>query len=343
MNNLSNIQTMNNLFNIKIINNIFSMCMCDNTISIRDRIIATAFTKFINNLNNHYKTPFVSHESSTIYISQLWKNIHQYNKPKSSGGYILVGDRYTDEKNSYFFLERTSRTPDERLDEWIDRKKQYEYISTDSIFAESFAHQIFSSTRLCRNSTTKTKGSEVEWFQFKYDLTWDNINSIIIELNKFVTILVEQYPITQKININTASIIELQTIPSIGKARAEFIIDHRKYIPFNTIKDLMKCKTIKIGIFNTLKNFITTENKNNLEQKSENKNTLEQKSENDDIININTSTYDELMTLDNIGKTLASRIISFRETSKFTNLHELTNIKGIGNKTFLKNKNKICL
>ena len=53
----------------------------------------------------------------------------------------------------------------------------------------------------------------------------------------------------------------------------------------------------------------------------------------DGKVNINTATVDELMLLPNIGKTLASRIIEYRNThGPFQVIEELSNVDGIGEK-----------
>ena len=54
-------------------------------------------------------------------------------------------------------------------------------------------------------------------------------------------------------------------------------------------------------------------------------------------ININTATSQELQTLPRIGPALAQRIIEYRQTSGgFSTVDDLTNVKGIGEKTLEK-------
>jgi competence ComEA-like helix-hairpin-helix protein len=48
------------------------------------------------------------------------------------------------------------------------------------------------------------------------------------------------------------------------------------------------------------------------------------------IVNINTATRDELMTLPGVGEVTADRIIEYREKKPFESTEELIEIKGIG-------------
>jgi competence protein ComEA len=57
-----------------------------------------------------------------------------------------------------------------------------------------------------------------------------------------------------KININTASLEELQTLPGIGPVKGQAIVEGR---PFRTIEDIMKVKGIKEGEFGKIKDLIT--------------------------------------------------------------------------------------
>ncbi len=63
---------------------------------------------------------------------------------------------------------------------------------------------------------------------------------------------------TKKININTASLTELQELPRIGEKIAQRIIDFRKENgKFMSTTDLLKVKGIGEKIFDSLKDRIT--------------------------------------------------------------------------------------
>ena len=62
------------------------------------------------------------------------------------------------------------------------------------------------------------------------------------------------------------------------------------------------------------------------------------------LININTAPASELMQLDGIGEVRAQAIVQYREEhGSFKSLDELVNVKGIGEKTLEKNREKITV
>ncbi len=60
-------------------------------------------------------------------------------------------------------------------------------------------------------------------------------------------------------------------------------------------------------------------------------------------VDINNASIKELITLRGIGITKAKSIIEYRKKHKFKKVEDIINVKGIGKKTFEKNKNKIIV
>ena len=61
-------------------------------------------------------------------------------------------------------------------------------------------------------------------------------------------------------------------------------------------------------------------------------------------VNINTAGSEELQTLAGVGPAIASRIIDYRNTNgSFKSIEEITNVSGIGEKTYEKFKDQICV
>ena len=62
------------------------------------------------------------------------------------------------------------------------------------------------------------------------------------------------------------------------------------------------------------------------------------------VINLNTATAADLESLPGIGKSTAQRILEYRQKSGgFKKVEELMNVKGIGEKSFLKIKNRLTV
>ncbi len=63
-----------------------------------------------------------------------------------------------------------------------------------------------------------------------------------------------------------------------------------------------------------------------------------------EVININTASTEELEKLSGVGKSMAKRIVEYREAhGGFANKEEIMNVKGIGKKIFETIKNNICV
>ena len=64
----------------------------------------------------------------------------------------------------------------------------------------------------------------------------------------------------------------------------------------------------------------------------------------DGVINLNTANATDLESLPGIGKSTAQRIVDYREKSGgFKKIEELMNVKGIGEKSFLKIKSRLTV
>lgn len=61
------------------------------------------------------------------------------------------------------------------------------------------------------------------------------------------------------------------------------------------------------------------------------------------LININTASINDLMSLPGIGEVYAQRIIDYRSLKSFGSVEEIKNIEGIGEKTFEKIKDLIAI
>lgn len=84
----------------------------------------------------------------------------------------------------------------------------------------------------------------------------------------------------------------------------------------------------------------------NAESKSEKRTsrTKSKKSQNTDIVNINTASEEELMTIVGVGKVLARSIVNYRAThGTFTAVEELLQVRGIGQKKFQKLQNQVTI
>jgi competence protein ComEA len=60
-------------------------------------------------------------------------------------------------------------------------------------------------------------------------------------------------------------------------------------------------------------------------------------------VNINTAPKEQLTTLKYVGDAIADRIIEFRKSTPFTSIEDFMKVKGVGQKAFEANKDKISV
>lgn len=108
----------------------------------------------------------------------------------------------------------------------------------------------------------------------------------------------------------------------------------------NLSKRLEDEMTVIIYSKNEVENYVKTQEllKNKLEVcelKLKNNACIEEKEQkNNDVININTATKEELMTLNGIGESKALAIIEYRNKTKFQDIKDILNVDGIGESLF---------
>jgi comEA protein len=79
----------------------------------------------------------------------------------------------------------------------------------------------------------------------------------VFALSLMTPLLAQTKATEKKVDINTADLDELQTLPRIGVKVAQRIIDYRKeHGPFKKIEELMKVQGVGEKIFKLLKNRI---------------------------------------------------------------------------------------
>ncbi|MDI6734693.1 MAG: helix-hairpin-helix domain-containing protein [bacterium] len=183
------------------------------------------------------------------------------------------------------------------------------------------------------------------------------------------------------VNINTASLEELESLPNIGSVTANKIIEYRQtYGPFRAIKEITNVKGIGQKTFEKIKGRITvgtivlsrTDMGKSISGKktitisegvtfSENtitpslkktkglsdvigSLTIKEGNAFDKKVNLNTASLEEIESLPRIGPVGAKRIIEYRQIhGGFKSVEEIMEVKGIGEKTFEKIKELISV
>jgi len=144
-----------------------------------------------------------------------------------------------------------------------------------------------------------------------------------------------------KYDLKTCTAKELETIPGIGPSTASKIITYREQAGFSNLEEIINVKGIGVATLEKIRPYFT---EFTISDSTNPTNTKQNKTATTNKININTAGAEELSELPAIGPAKAARIIAKRkELGGFQTLEQITEVKGIGIKTFVKLQNKITL
>jgi len=153
-----------------------------------------------------------------------------------------------------------------------------------------------------------------------------------------------------RIDIRTATLEELVSLPGIGEKRAGDIIAYRSKKPFTSVNQLLNIKGIGAKTYaKLLPDLLAFGDSTNLELSSGKETKTHQadskqkaSSKGQGTVNLNTAGLQELTSLVGIGEVKAQAIIDWRtENGGFKSIEDFTKVKGIGQKTFEKNKDRL--
>lgn len=157
--------------------------------------------------------------------------------------------------------------------------------------------------------------------------------------NADVSLLNLSKKVIDEMNIKIYSKSEVKTAKENLKKEPEVI---------EIIKEIEKecvCPDNNIVCSESNKNdiLIVEDNSNENISSNNNINNDDKKDNNTSLININTATKEELMTIPNIGESKADKIIEYRNKNKFEKIEDILNVSGIGESIFEKIKTYITV
>jgi len=132
-------------------------------------------------------------------------------------------------------------------------------------------------------------------------------------------------PAQAKIDLNHATVTELQTLPGVGPATAQSIVKAR---PFKSVNELTNISGLTPAKVATLKPHVKVSSATAASKSSPTETASSNKKPTpSERINLNDASVQELETLPGVGATIAQAIVKARP---FKSVDELTNVTGIG-------------
>lgn len=155
---------------------------------------------------------------------------------------------------------------------------------------------------------------------------------------------IEKQESVGRIDLNQATVAELQLLPGIGPSLAQRIDDYRQaHGPFQTVADVRKVPGVGPALLERIRSRATVtpaqvrqETRPSLVQPSATK--LSKAQQLTGPINVNTADAGELQKLPGIGPKLSQRIVETRAVRPFQSVQDLRRVPGIGPKTVEKLK-----
>ena len=178
---------------------------------------------------------------------------------------------------------------------------------------------------------------------------WNTLQATPTDLDTLRQAVKEDKPL--QLDIRIATFEELLCLSGIGEKRAKDIIAYRETNPFTSVNQIMNIKGIgaktyakilpDLLVFGDTTNFKLSPTPSST---SKTKSATPSKANNTSPVNINTANLEELCTLSGIGEVKAQAIIDWREENgSFETIEGIMKVKGIGAKTFEKNKDRLTV